>query len=534
FTYTPNAGFTGDDSFTFTAIDTSINTVSATATVSLSVSPPPTAAVNPLANDATLSLYENQPLNGSLSAVDANGNPLSYAIATQPAHGKISVTAASGAFVYTPDAGYAGKDSFTFIATDTVSKLASSAATVTLNVTSPPLADVAPLTSDTAFTLFAGTSLNGALSAVDANGNAVSYAIGTKPKNGTVTVTAATGAFSYTPNAGYTGTDSFTFTATDTKTKLASAAATVSLTIAPAPPAPVHHGGPRGGGAFGWLTLVLLAFVTLWRSFTVKSFRYAATFRYMWIAGPLLFVVLSRSVAAQDAAAPSPNPADAWYLGGQAGIIKPDSKRNASTHGFHSWDLLFGREFGDYSLEFAFAYHADNPRTTNDIASWTNYGANGLWYFRHRDASRFSPFAYGGVGLLNQYRGDNSKVRNPYLALGAGFDSTFGQPTPIRLRADVQLQHVFSGYNDLILSVGLVIPFGGSTPAWQPAALPTQPPLEEYPMAWCTERGGHPYLSDQGWVCLPAAGSSDNGGCESKATDKAHNADNQKQPCPPR
>lgn len=534
FTYTPDAGYTGSDSFTFTAIDTTINTVSATATVSLFVNPPPTAATNPLANGATLSLYENRPLIGSLSAVDANGNPLSYAIVTQPAHGKISVTAASGAFVYTPDAGYAGKDSFTFIATDTVSKLASSAATVTLTVTRPPLADVAPLTSDTAFTLFAGTSLNGTLSAVDANGNAVSYAIGTKPKNGTVTVTAASGAFSYTPNAGYTGTDSFSFTATDTTTKLASAAATVSLTIAPAPPAPVHHGGPRGGGAFSWMTLVLLALVNLWRSFPVKSLQYAATLRRILTAGSILLVALGRSAAAQDSTVSPPISADAWYIGGQAGIIKPDGKRNASTHGFHSWDLLFGKEFGDYSLEFSAAYHADDPRTTNDIASWTSYGANGLWYFRHRDTSRFSPFAYGGVGLLNQYRGDNSKVRSQYLAFGAGFDSTFGQPTPIRLRADVQLQHAFSGYNDLILSVGLVIPFGGSTPPWQPAALPTQPPLEEYPMAWCTERGGHPYLSDQGWVCLPAAGSSSNGGCESKATDKAHGVDSGKQPCPPR
>jgi hypothetical protein len=534
FTYTPDAGYTGSDSFTFTAIDTTINTVSATATVSLSVSPPPTVAVNPLANGATLSLYENQPLNGSLSAVDANGNPLSYAAATQPAHGKISVTVASGAFVYTPDAGYAGKDSFTFIATDTVSKLASSAATITLNVTSPPLANVAPLTSDTAFTLFSGTSLNVTLSAVDANGNAVSYAIGTKPKNGTVTVTAASGAFSYTPTPGYTGTDSFTFTATDTTTKLSSAAATVSLTIAPAPPAPVHHGGPRGGGAFGWLTLVLLAFLTLWRSFPVKSFQFAATFRRFGLAGPILLMLLGHNAAAQDATAAPPIPADQWYIGGQAGIIKPDRKRNASTHGFHSWDLLFGREFGDYSLEFSAAYHADDPRTTNDIASWTSYGANGLWYFRHRDASRFSPFAFGGVGLLNQYRGDNSKVRSQYLALGAGFDSTFGEPTPIRLRADVQLQHAFSGYNDLILSVGLVIPFGGSAPPWQPAALPGQPPLEEYPMAWCTEHGGHPFHSEQGWVCLPAAGSASKGGCESKPTDKSRTAENQKQTCPPR
>ncbi|MGH8372170.1 MAG: Ig-like domain-containing protein [Gammaproteobacteria bacterium] len=506
FTYTPTAGYTGTDSFTFTALDTAINTVSTSATVSLSINALPLANAIPLANGASLSLYANQPLAGTLSAVDANGNPLSYAIATQPAHGTVTVTAASGAFTYTPAAGYTGKDSFTFTATDTVTKLVSTGATVALAISSPALANVAPLTSDADLTLYADQSLTGTLSAVDANGNSLSYAVGTKPKNGTVSVTASTGAFVYTPSGGYTGTDSFTFTATDTVSKLASSAATVSLTIEPAPPSAVHHGGPRGGG-LGLLSLMLLIPLTLWRRFTVKALRHRLLHTCAVITGLLLLVLSSSPVLAQDAPPQSNLTPDAWYLGGQASIIKPDKKRNASTHGFRGWGLLFGKEFGDYNLEFSGAYHADSPRTTTDIASWTSFGANGSWYFMHRNTSWFSPFAYAGLGLTSQYKGDNSKVKSQYLSLGAGFDSTFGQQLPIHVRTDLQLQHVFTGYNDLILSIGLVFPFGGNTPAWQPAPAPANSPLDEYPMAWCTDKGGHPYHSDQGWVCLPPAAS---------------------------
>ncbi|MGH8369437.1 MAG: Ig-like domain-containing protein, partial [Gammaproteobacteria bacterium] len=483
---------------------------------------------------ASLSLYADQPLSGTLSAVDANSNPLSYAIGTQPAHGTVQVTAASGAFIYTPTAGYVGKDSFTFVATDTVTALASTAATVTLAISSPALADVAPLASDADLTLYADQSLSGTLTAVDANGNALSYAVGTQPTNGKVTVTANSSAFTYTPNGGYTGTDSFTFTATDTTSKLASSAATVSLTIEPAPPSPTHHGGP-GGGGLGFLSLLLLAPLTLWRRRSWRQFRRLWLQNFVSVISLLWLIFGSTAAMSQDAPPPDMLTPDAWYLGGQANIIKPDSKRNASTHGLHGWDLLFGKEFGDYSLEFSGAYHADNPRTAHDIASWTSYGANGLWYFRHRNESWFSPFAYAGLGLIDQYKGDNTKVKSQYVGFGIGFDSTFGTTLPIHMRTDLQLQHVFSGYNDMILSVGLVFPFGGSSPPWQQAPMPASSPLDQYPMAWCTENGGRPYHSDQGWVCLPPARSEKTApDCDTKPPAESDPASKQtSSDCPP-
>jgi len=53
-------------------------------------------------------------LSGVLTAADPEGDPLTYEICRYPEHGTVSLNAATGAFVYTPAAGYDGADSFTW------------------------------------------------------------------------------------------------------------------------------------------------------------------------------------------------------------------------------------------------------------------------------------------------------------------------------------------------------------------------------------------------------------------------------------
>lgn len=65
----------------------------------------------------------------------------------------------------------------------------------------------------------------------DPEGEDVTYAVVTQPKKGTVTVEG--GNFTYTPNPGKTGTDSFTYAATDTAGHI-SLPATVTVTISKA------------------------------------------------------------------------------------------------------------------------------------------------------------------------------------------------------------------------------------------------------------------------------------------------------------
>lgn len=71
----------------------------------------------PVAADADVVTAEDTPFEGALSATDADGDALSYALAVGPQHGVITVQN-EGGFTYTPNQDYNGPDSFTFVASD--------------------------------------------------------------------------------------------------------------------------------------------------------------------------------------------------------------------------------------------------------------------------------------------------------------------------------------------------------------------------------------------------------------------------------
>lgn len=88
----------------------------------------------PVAQDGTLATRENVAASGTLEATDPDGNPLQFDIVTAPRHGSVTLDdAATGAYTYTPDAGYTGADRFTFKAGDGI--LDSNTATVSVTVT---------------------------------------------------------------------------------------------------------------------------------------------------------------------------------------------------------------------------------------------------------------------------------------------------------------------------------------------------------------------------------------------------------------
>ncbi len=89
----------------------------------------------------------------------------------------------------------------------------------------------APVATNGSVTTSVNTAVNGTLAATDADGNALVFSVVTAPAHGTATITnTATGAFTYTPASGYSGSDSFTFKATDSGS-LASNTATESETV---------------------------------------------------------------------------------------------------------------------------------------------------------------------------------------------------------------------------------------------------------------------------------------------------------------
>ncbi len=186
----------------------------------------------PVAVNDSYSLFEDFPLsvfagNGVLvNDSDPDGDPLTAATVTLPANGTLAFQP-DGSFVYTPNPGFNGEDSFTYQASD--GELVSAPATVILTVR--PVNDP-PVAADLALTTFVDTPVGATLSGADPDGDALSYHIVTLPSLGILGGPhPTTGEFVYTPDPFVTGTDTFTFAVSDGE--FMSAPATVTVTILP-------------------------------------------------------------------------------------------------------------------------------------------------------------------------------------------------------------------------------------------------------------------------------------------------------------
>ena len=111
-TYTPNANFFGDDSFTYSVNDGTMTSLSATVTV-------PVDAVNdpPVANDDSYEVAMNDALNvpapGVLgNDIDVEGDTMSAELVSGPASASDFTLYPDGSFDYTPQLDYSGPDSF--------------------------------------------------------------------------------------------------------------------------------------------------------------------------------------------------------------------------------------------------------------------------------------------------------------------------------------------------------------------------------------------------------------------------------------
>ncbi len=237
FTYTPVAGFSGTDAFTFDAKDSGGTSNTATETVGV-IAPP-------VASGGSVSTAEGQAVTGQLNASAPSGQALTYALVTGPGHGTITLGASTGAFTYTPAGGFAGTDAFTFDAKD--SGGTSNTATETVSVIAPPVA------SGGSVSTAEGQAVTGQLSATAPSGQTLTYALVTGPGHGTVTLSASTGAFTYTPAAGFVGVDSFTFDAKDSGGTSNTATEAIGV-LAP----PGGGGHSSGGGALGLDSLGML------------------------------------------------------------------------------------------------------------------------------------------------------------------------------------------------------------------------------------------------------------------------------------
>jgi hypothetical protein len=270
FTYTPNAGVTGTDTFTFKANDGLVNSNTATVTIQIESSPSslwaaynfqpagselpsgysmdsggvfdsglgygwiqgpgslgtrdrnssasPDQTYDTLIHVDPSSVWEMAVENGNYDVTVCVGDPL-----YPDSHHRVQIEGVSAIDGYL-DAGTMwienmvrvvvedGTLTLTFSGSDPYAKLD------WLKIYSVDATNVAPTATDGTLTTTADAAAIGTLTATDAGGDPLTFSIVTNGTLGTASITnPATGAYTYTPNSGASGIDSFTFKANDAR-----------------------------------------------------------------------------------------------------------------------------------------------------------------------------------------------------------------------------------------------------------------------------------------------------------------------------
>lgn len=220
-TYHPYWNFNGTQTFTYTVSDGQY-TSTATVTVRVTaVNDPPYAFgyYTGIGDDKSFTIS-----TGDLAqfAYDPDGDTLFVTGVSNATGGTVSIL--DGDVVFVPNKVAAQSDAgFDYTVSDGQLSSTGHADLVVNHVDHAPVAIAGSLTVDE------GGTGSATLSATDADGDQLEYAISTEPAHGTVTLVGATA--TYTPAAGYSGDDSFEFTATDGSAT--SDPATVSITVSP-------------------------------------------------------------------------------------------------------------------------------------------------------------------------------------------------------------------------------------------------------------------------------------------------------------
>lgn len=262
--------------------------------------------VNPLTPIAVNDIYstnQNSVLTTAAPGIlsndtDPGGATLTAQLVSGPTHGTL-VLDFNGSFTYTPAAGYAGNDSFTYLASNGTLSSANATVTITINLVNQP-----PVSNSDSFSTNRNTILTAAAPGVlsndtDLEGAVLTAQLVSGPSHGTLVLN-SNGSFTYNPTTNYTGSDSFVYRASDGS--LTGNSATVNISVAsagtmlfsddftrsadPPPLSPwtsvmgtwgVTAGVMNGSGTAMSYSHSYYAPVTLWDNFAVEGrFRFAA------------------------------------------------------------------------------------------------------------------------------------------------------------------------------------------------------------------------------------------------------------------
>ncbi|RJS04828.1 hypothetical protein XnspCFBP7698_00750 [Xanthomonas sp. CFBP 7698] len=221
YTYTPDANWYGLDGFTYQAFDGQYRSNPAMVWIRVAhVNQEPVAAADAFTVRAGVATRLDVLANDS----DVDGDSLTTKLASSPKNGTLTRNR-DGSFSYTAKSGFVGTDTFMYVATD--GALDSRPVTVSITVLAP---NRAPVAKDDKATTLAGAAVRIDVlgNDTDADGDRLATLLVCAPSHGKLSLN-ADGSYTYTPDKGWYGTDSFSYRVTDGDAQ--SGVAMVSITV---------------------------------------------------------------------------------------------------------------------------------------------------------------------------------------------------------------------------------------------------------------------------------------------------------------
>ena len=233
--YVPQNGYKGDDSFVYEINDGSGGSATAKVTVSVG-STSSNSAPDAVDDSAEAESGRSKSIEVLLNDSDPDGDTLAILSVTKPAHGTAQI--AGTVILYTPDSGYGGIDTFTYTISDGNGGTDTAQVTVTVN-RGPKAVDDSAVTTEGS-----SVQIDVLSNDTDPDGDTLKIISVGNPAHGSAVINS--NKITYTPNPGFTGSDTFDYVMADSKGGVDRAEVTVTVNAKP--------GG--GSGGFDPLSLI--------------------------------------------------------------------------------------------------------------------------------------------------------------------------------------------------------------------------------------------------------------------------------------